>query len=149
MEVCHYNSEVTVLVQCATDIKPFYLHGFDESKSHLCPVKALAEWLDVCDHTEGYLFRRVLAGDRVDPESRPMVGTQFNTLVTLLTAHSRIKKSWTYSDTISSTLGRTQGHMEPIHSDVEGVNGLQVVVSGPYQEYVTGVAGVWISRVQQ
>lgn len=46
----------------------------DESNTHLCPVRALSEWIVECQYTEGYLFRRILSGERIDTTDRPMVG---------------------------------------------------------------------------
>jgi hypothetical protein len=48
-----------------TDIKPFYLHLQKEEDAHLCPVRALADWIDVSRIKEGYLFRKIWSGDRV------------------------------------------------------------------------------------
>jgi hypothetical protein len=43
----------------------------------MCPVTALAEWLTVCGNTEGFLFRKIMAGDRVDMVDRPLVRFPF------------------------------------------------------------------------
>ncbi|KAJ7839364.1 DNA breaking-rejoining enzyme [Mycena olivaceomarginata] len=40
-------------------IKPFYLHLFPEHLAHICPIRALAQWLYVSEITEGYLFRKM------------------------------------------------------------------------------------------
>ncbi|KAF8140976.1 hypothetical protein K438DRAFT_1531092, partial [Mycena galopus ATCC 62051] len=49
-------------------IKLFYLHLFPEHLAHLCPIRALAQWLYVSGITEGYLFRKISSGDRVSTE---------------------------------------------------------------------------------
>jgi hypothetical protein len=56
------------------DIKPFHLHLMHESNAYMCPVRALAEWIAVCGFNQGYLFRRIMSGDRVDTSDRPIVG---------------------------------------------------------------------------
>ncbi|KAJ7737404.1 hypothetical protein B0H14DRAFT_3117790 [Mycena olivaceomarginata] len=45
-------------------VKPFYLHLLLPHLAHLCPVRALAEWLKVSGITDGYLFRKMASGDR-------------------------------------------------------------------------------------
>jgi hypothetical protein len=46
----------------------------------MCPVRALAQWLMICGNTEGYVFRRIVAGDRVDMVNRPLVYVSHVTL---------------------------------------------------------------------
>jgi hypothetical protein len=62
-----------LMMFCGADIKPFYLHLFDESQAYLCPLRALAEWIAVSGESSGYLFRKIMAGDRVDTTNRPIV----------------------------------------------------------------------------
>ncbi|KAK6989001.1 hypothetical protein R3P38DRAFT_3331736 [Favolaschia claudopus] len=45
-------------------IKPFYLHLFPPHLAHLCPIRALANWLCVADIEDGFLFRKIASGDR-------------------------------------------------------------------------------------
>jgi len=47
------------------DIKPFYLYRLPEDKAHLCPVRAMAEWLKISGIKRGYVFRRMYSGDRI------------------------------------------------------------------------------------
>lgn len=56
-------------------IKPFYLHMQAEDEAHLCPIRALAEWVKVSGINKGYLFRRIWSGDRVADldKNSPMV----------------------------------------------------------------------------
>ena len=56
-------------------IKPFYLHMQAEDEAHLCPIRALAEWVQVSRINKGYLFRRIWSGDRVADldKNTPMV----------------------------------------------------------------------------
>ncbi|KAJ7766465.1 hypothetical protein B0H14DRAFT_3116768 [Mycena olivaceomarginata] len=49
-----------------------YLH-----LAHLCPVRALAEWLMVSGITDGYLFRKMASGDRVSPQNSLMTSDFF------------------------------------------------------------------------
>ena len=60
-----------------TGIKPFYLHAQEDDQAHLCPIRALAEWVKVSGIKEGYLFRRIWSGDRVADldKNTPMVSS--------------------------------------------------------------------------
>lgn len=59
------------------EIKPFYLHLLPEEEAHLCPVRALAEWITVSGVTDGFFFRRMASGDRVSTTNTPMTTEQF------------------------------------------------------------------------
>jgi hypothetical protein len=59
---------LTPLKKIRTGIKPFYLHLFPEHLAHICPIRALAQWLCVSEITEGYLFRKMSSGDRVSTD---------------------------------------------------------------------------------
>jgi hypothetical protein len=37
----------------------------EEDEAHLCPIRALAEWVQVSGINKGYLFRRIWSGDRI------------------------------------------------------------------------------------
>jgi hypothetical protein len=41
--------------------------------AHLCPVRAYADWLQVTDITDGFIFRRLTSGGRVSENNQPMV----------------------------------------------------------------------------
>ena len=60
-----------------TGIKPFYLHMQKEDQEHVCPIRALAEWIEVSSINKGYLFRRIWSGDRVADldKNTPMVSS--------------------------------------------------------------------------
>ena len=47
-----------------TDVQPFYIYPLDEEEAHLCPVRAMAEWINASQVTSGFLFRRFMAQDR-------------------------------------------------------------------------------------
>jgi hypothetical protein len=66
-----------------TGIKPFYLHMQAEDQAHVCPIRALAEWVQVCGINKGYVFRRIWSGDRVADldKNTPMVS--LNKLINL------------------------------------------------------------------
>lgn len=65
------------------EIQPFILHKLHKLYSHLCPVRALANWsseLKASLNTptiQGYIFRKFLTGDRISVENLPMV-SQFS-----------------------------------------------------------------------
>lgn len=54
-------------------VKPFYLYLLPPHLAHLCPIRALAEWLIVSEITDGYLFRKMASGDRVSAQNSHMV----------------------------------------------------------------------------
>jgi hypothetical protein len=56
------------------EIQPFYIYPLDEDEAHLCPVRAMAEWIDASKVTSGFMFRKFTAQDRPsDLEDAPMV----------------------------------------------------------------------------
>lgn len=55
------------------DIKPFVLHVMPEEEAYLCPVRAMAEWINASEITSGYVFRRMASGDRASQRDSPMV----------------------------------------------------------------------------
>ena len=57
------------------DIQPFYLYPLNDDEEHLCPVRAMAKWIDASQVTSGFMFRKFTAQDRPsDLEDAPMVG---------------------------------------------------------------------------
>ena len=70
-----------------TEIKPFHLYLLPEEEAHLCPVRALAEWLLASQIQRGFLFRKMYAGDRIADleQNTPMVSQ--HTAKTDLDAH--------------------------------------------------------------
>ncbi|KAJ7462934.1 hypothetical protein FB451DRAFT_1028406, partial [Mycena latifolia] len=63
-------------------VKPFYLHLLPPHLAHLCPIRALAEWLLVSGITDGYLFRKMASGDRVSEQNSHMVRSDSRYLFT-------------------------------------------------------------------
>jgi hypothetical protein len=55
------------------DIKPFILYKMPEEYAHLCAVRAYSNWVFFSHVTEGYLFRKIRANDRIAEENEPMV----------------------------------------------------------------------------
>lgn len=45
-----------------------------DKEAHLDAVQAYAAWLQCSHITSGYVFRRMLSGDRVSPANKPVVG---------------------------------------------------------------------------
>jgi hypothetical protein len=54
-------------------VQPFYLHAFPSEWEHLCPVRALMEWINATQLNEGYVFRKVAANDILVSEDKPTV----------------------------------------------------------------------------
>ena len=46
------------------DVQPFYIYPLDEVEAHLCPVRAMAQWIKASKVTSGFLFRKFTAQDR-------------------------------------------------------------------------------------
>ncbi|ESK85623.1 integrase family protein [Moniliophthora roreri MCA 2997] len=60
------------------DIKPFYIKMFPEEYEHLCPVRALMEWIRVSRVKSGYICRKISKLDEVhDNRHEPMTSQQF------------------------------------------------------------------------
>lgn len=47
------------------EVQPFYLYALPTSLKHLCPVRAYADWINLTQITEGYIFRKMGSGDRI------------------------------------------------------------------------------------
>lgn len=45
-------------------VKPFYLYPLPEEEAHLCPIRALSEWISASEITSGNLFRKFASNDR-------------------------------------------------------------------------------------
>jgi hypothetical protein len=75
------------LNEYGTGIKPFYLHMQAEDQAHLCPIRALAEWIKVSNINKGYLLRKIWSGDRVADldKNTPMVSLNELLLVLVIT----------------------------------------------------------------
>ena len=56
------------------EIQPFVLREFPPNMAHLCPVRTYSDWIKTTKINEGYIFRKLGAGDRpsLDP-TIPMV----------------------------------------------------------------------------
>jgi hypothetical protein len=46
------------------DVQPFYIYPLDEEEAHMCPVRAMAQWIKASKITSGFLFRKFTAQDR-------------------------------------------------------------------------------------
>jgi len=46
------------------EIQPFVLREFPPAMAHLCPVRAYSDWVKATKINEGYVFRKLGAGDR-------------------------------------------------------------------------------------
>ncbi|KAJ3851515.1 DNA breaking-rejoining enzyme [Lentinula lateritia] len=59
------------------DIKPFVWYEMPEEYQHICVVQAFVKWILISGLTEGYLFRKIRANDRLAEENEPMTSEQF------------------------------------------------------------------------
>jgi hypothetical protein len=45
----------------------------DDADAHLCPVRALADWINTTAIAEGYIFRKIGSGERPVAKDSAMV----------------------------------------------------------------------------
>jgi len=124
---------------------PFVLHLLPNEEAHLCPVRALAEWLGETNITTGYLFPKIASGDRVAiNDNHPMVCT--SVLVGRdwadVPCYRHLSSSWSCSGTTCLTLVLILTHTVPIHSGVVGANTWPISDGGLYVKFVIGEVGV-------
>ncbi len=90
----HYHSErrVSLAVRCITvsscreanwlgnflEIQPFHLYMFPKEMEHICPVRALAAYIQCTRITSGYLFRKIDIRERsIIYKNEPMISKQY------------------------------------------------------------------------
>jgi hypothetical protein len=56
--------ELFLMLITMADVQPFYIYPLDEEEAHLCPVRAMGEWIKASEVTSGFLFRRFMSQDR-------------------------------------------------------------------------------------
>ncbi|EDR14531.1 uncharacterized protein LACBIDRAFT_305214 [Laccaria bicolor S238N-H82] len=49
----------------------------DEADAHLCPVRALADWINTTAIAKGYIFHKIGSGERPVTKDSPMTSEQF------------------------------------------------------------------------
>jgi hypothetical protein len=123
-----------------------------EDEAHLCPIRALAEWVQVSGINKGYLFRRIWSGDRVADldKNTPMVSFHKHLNLSLVGTeydYRHQSSSWNCSGIISSTSTLTTIHTEPTLSDGVDVNILLPIADGHSEESVTGEDGALSSLI--
>ena len=125
-------------------IQPFPLYALSASEAHLCPVRALAEWISASEITTGYLFRKFASGDRVAEANQPIVGifapVSPVTKLTLFFRH--LNASWNCSVTTFLILAWTLLRTALIRFVEVVVNISTLSIAGPYTGFVSGEAGV-------
>ena len=122
-----------------------------EDEAHLCPIRALAEWVQVSGINKGYLFRRIWSGDRVaDLDKNTQMVSFLNCLNLSLDTKYNYRhrsSSWKCSGIISLTSILTTTHMEPTLSEGEDVSILQPTADGHSEGSVTGEDGALSSPI--
>jgi hypothetical protein len=102
-----------------------------EEEAHLCPVRALGDWLAASKINRGFIFRKIVSGDRIAEVNRPMVHPLPMTYRQVADLRFRLlNSSWSSFGTIFWTLGLTFIPMEPTHSVGEDVNTWHLNVGG-------------------
>lgn len=116
-----------------------------EDQAHLCPIRALAEWVEVSGINKGYLFHRIWSGDRVADldKNTPMVSFHglLNSPLHAEHDHRHQSSSWNCSGTTSLMSISTTIHMEPTLSDEVDVSILLPTTNDHSEGSVTGEAG--------
>ena len=122
-----------------------------EELAHLCPIRALAEWVQVSGINKGHLFRRIWSGDRVADldKNTPMVSSNKLLHLSLHTEYDcrHQSSSWNCSGIISLTSILTTIRMEPTLSDGVDVSILLLTADGHSEGSVTGEVGVLSSPI--
>ena len=49
------------------------MHMMPDEEAYLCPVRAMASWIEASEITSGYVFRRMASNDRDSKRNSPMV----------------------------------------------------------------------------
>ena len=134
-------------------IKPFYLHMLTEDEAHLCPIRALAEWVQVSGINKGYLFCRIWSGDRVADldKNTPMVSLRKHSNLST-SIHTKYdcrhqSSSWNCSRITFLTSILTTIPMEPTLSNRENASILLPIANGHSEGSVIGEHGAWSSLI--
>ncbi|KAF9032472.1 hypothetical protein BDZ89DRAFT_1037064 [Hymenopellis radicata] len=115
------------------DVKPFVLKMMPPQMAHLCPVRALAEWIKVSQITTGYLFRKIGKHDRIVAENDP-----------LKTRH--LKPFSKCFGTICLIYVWIPISMALTHFAEAAVSGSRFICAGHSDRYANGAGGVLSSR---
>jgi len=57
-------SLLILFITLSPEIQPFYIYPLDDDGEHLCPVHAMAEWIDASHVTSEFMFWKFTAQDR-------------------------------------------------------------------------------------
>ncbi|KIK75386.1 hypothetical protein PAXRUDRAFT_173006, partial [Paxillus rubicundulus Ve08.2h10] len=82
--IFHERGMVLNMLFCKThqngDIKPYCLWALPQPEAHLCPTRAIADWIFTSSITSGfvsYIFQKITSGDHVMEGNVPMSSEQF------------------------------------------------------------------------
>jgi hypothetical protein len=137
------------------EIQPFVLHEFPPNMAHLCPVRAYSDWIKTTKINEGYIFRKLGAGDRPSSDSTiPMVSFLaaarpleiFIQSSTYLLCNRPPNISSKCSETILLTLVLIQLHTGPTPFAEEDASGCLLIFDGISVRFVNGGDGVLSSH---
>jgi hypothetical protein len=144
----HFKSflELFPMLNIILDVQPFYIYPLDEAEAHLCPVRAMAQWIKASKVTSGFLFRKFTAQDRPSAhEDAAMVSldhthTSMRLVIGQITCRLQ-KSSLSYSATICSISVWIPSPMELIPSVAAVVNILHQTGAGHCVQFVSGGDG--------
>jgi len=146
-------SDIFTPFQRHLGVKPFYLYPLPEEEAHLCPVRALSEWIAASKITSGNLFRKIMSNDRPSSEELSnMVVFLKSTSPSLLSPddiHRPRNSSLTFSVTIYWMSRLIPCPTELTHSVVVDANTCHQDVVGVYVGFVSGEVGVLSSRTSR
>ena len=49
------------------------MHMMPDKEAYLCPMRAMADWIEASEITSGYVFRQMASSDRPSKRNSPMV----------------------------------------------------------------------------
>lgn len=122
------------------------MHMMPEEEAYLCPVRAMADWIEASEITSGYVFRRMASRDRASKRNSPMVMSipkiaLNDRLMFLFSLHRHHNRLWKYFATTSLISASTQPHMELTPFAEAAVNIWHRIGAGACAESVNGADG--------
>ena len=124
-----------------------YLLPIEEA--HLCPVRAMGEWIKTSGITSGYMFRKMSSNDRPSAKDETPLVRASNTKMFLFFKflYRPQSNSWRCFITTCLTLGLILHLTVPTHFDAAAVSILHLTDAGPCDAFVSGVDGARSSPI--
>ncbi|KAJ3846627.1 hypothetical protein EV368DRAFT_52526 [Lentinula lateritia] len=92
-EVLKIQAHEIRLLTIMIEVQPFYLFALPSSLKHLCPIRAYADWINLTQITEGYIFWKMGSGDRISASpGAQLVRCYLDYYSSLLTSNDRARR---------------------------------------------------------